>query len=136
MNLNKETKAVFSRVATYGYREFTFYWSNSLQNYSPFFVVVHDSSNQFEDCFWLVVLINQMGFINTQLLVLNYRSILNKSRSVLTLCYYHVPTRWMWRVIELVFSENSSDTCFVSCLQSLDCIITVIPNQERMSRIK
>ena len=45
MNLKKENNAVFITVATYGYREFTldFYRSNSLQNYSSFFVVVHDS---------------------------------------------------------------------------------------------
>ena len=55
MNLNMETKTVFITVATYGYREFTlsYYRSNSLQNYSSLFVVVHDSSNQMDvksDC--------------------------------------------------------------------------------------
>lgn len=45
MNLKKEKNTVFITVATYGYREFTldFYRSNTLQNYSSFFVVVHDT---------------------------------------------------------------------------------------------
>ena len=44
MNLKKESNTVFITVATYGYREFTldFYQSNHLQDYSSFFVVVHD----------------------------------------------------------------------------------------------
>ncbi len=106
INLTKENNVVFITVATYGYWEFTFnyYRSNNLQNCSSSFVVVHDSSNQFEVCLWLVVFDPSNRYINTQLVVLNYWSILNKSRSVLILCYYVATTRWMWRVIVLAFS--------------------------------
>ena len=42
--MKKENNEVFITVATYGYREFTvdFYQSSHLQEYSNFFVVVHD----------------------------------------------------------------------------------------------
>ena len=42
--MKKENNEVFITVATYGYREFTvdFYHSSHLQEYSNFFVVVHD----------------------------------------------------------------------------------------------
>ena len=102
--MKKKNNEVFITVATYGYREFTvdFYQSSHLQEYSNFFVVVHDVIS------YQVVIQSSFSISSFILITFQWHSIINLVMINHWISLFKDPKNSVW------FLHSSSllfDTC-------------------------